>query len=144
MPRAIERGALRLGTRAMTERMTAADFVQAGAKRPARNKYAAVRTEAGGRKFDSKKEAHRYMDLRMLERSGAIADLRCQVRFELMGQDGPLLTEKGNPHVYIADFVYRDTKTSQFLIEDVKGLRTPEYRLKKACMRSMGYSILET
>ena len=44
-----------------------------------RTKYGAVRTDG----FASKREAHRYRELRLLGRSGVITGLECQVAFEL-------------------------------------------------------------
>ena len=101
-----------------------------------------------GKVFDSKKEAGRYEQLRLMERAGEITDLRLQVPFELIpaqyefyerygkrGQrlkDGAQLLEKAV--VYIADFVYKDTKTGIEYVEDTKGVRTKEYIIKRKLM----------
>ena len=37
-----------------------------------------------GSGFDSRKEARRYQELKLLERAGKITDLKCQVQFELI------------------------------------------------------------
>lgn len=95
-------------------------------------KYHAKKTELDGITFDSKKEANRYAELKLLERSGAIHNLQRQVRYELIPAqkiDGKTVERACH---YIADFVYEeDGKT---VVEDVKGYRTKEYVLKRKLM----------
>lgn len=94
-----------------------------------RHKYGARKTEVGGILFDSKKEAARYQELRLLEKAGEIHDLRLQVPFELQ----PKFRKNGKTWravTYVADFVYL-TKEGEEVIEDVKGMRTDVYRLKR-------------
>ena len=81
-----------------------------------RTKYGAVRTDG----FASKREAHRYRELRLLERSGVITGLECQVAFELQApaSTGTLATVGR----YIADFVY--IENGRKVVEDAKGVRT--------------------
>lgn len=106
-----------------------------------RSKYGAKKMEADGRIFASKREARRYVALALMESAGEIADLRCQVRYDLYGQGGLLRSPSGRRLQYVADFVYEsDGKT---VIEDVKGMRTPLYRLKWSLMASMGHQIKE-
>jgi len=121
--------------------MTAAEF-QAQHTAPKRHKFGAQRTEAFGMTFDSKKEAKRYGELRALQIAGVISDLTCQVHMPLYGQNGMLRTDHGRQIKYVADFVYREDGVE--VIEDTKGVRTPEYRLKKAILKSMGKEIRET
>lgn len=96
------------------------------------NKYRAIKTEVDGIVFDSKREAARYSDLKLLVRAGTIMDLQIQPAFELT-VNGVRIGE------YRADFCYRalDGKTT---VEDVKGVRTPVYRLKKRLVEAL-YSI---
>ena len=61
-------------------------FVKRVARQPGKSKYGAKKTVVGDIKFDSKREANRWMELQMLERSGAISNLQRQVRIDLMGQ----------------------------------------------------------
>lgn len=94
------------------------------------SKYKAKKTEVDGIKFDSQKEANRYLDLLVLEKAGLIQDLDRQVRFELQ----PSYKKKGKTIraiYYIADFVYYDTFKGQKIVEDTKGYRTEIYKLKK-------------
>lgn len=79
-----------------------------------------------GRVFDSKKEAARYQELSMLERSGIIKSLVCQPKFPLDVNGTRICT-------YIADFSYVD-QSGREVIEDVKGIKTATYRLKAKLM----------
>ena len=95
-----------------------------------KNKYNAQKT--GG--YDSKKEFRRACLLKALLRSGEISDLREQVKYVLIPtqrDSSGLLIEKECS--YYADFVYRD-KDGNLVVEDTKGVRTSEYRLKKKLM----------
>lgn len=95
-------------------------------------KYHAEKTELDGIVFDSKKEAQRYAELKLLERSGAIHNLQRQVRYELIpAQKTDGKTVERACH-YIADFVYEDN--GKTVVEDVKGYRTKEYVLKRKLM----------
>lgn len=91
------------------------------------SKYHAKKTEVEGIVFDSKKEAERYRSLRLLERCGAIKNLKRQIPF--------LLIEKsvyGRAVKYVADFVYE--KDGVEVVEDVKGYKTDVYKLKRRMM----------
>lgn len=95
-------------------------------------KYHAKKTELDGITFDSRKEAQRYAELRLLERSGAIHNLQRQVRYELIPaqkKDGKTVERACH---YIADFVYEEN--GKTVVEDVKGYRTKEYVLKRKLM----------
>ena len=95
-------------------------------------KYHAKKTELDGITFDSRKEAQRYAELKLLERSGAIHNLRRQVRYELIPaqkKDGKTIERACH---YIADFVYEEN--GKTVVEDVKGYRTKEYVLKRKLM----------
>lgn len=91
-------------------------------------KYGNTKVNVDGMPFDSKREAARWRELRLLERAGEISDLRRQVRYELV----PKLPGE-RPVDYIADFVYRD-KDGNNVVEDVKGVRTPVYIIKRKLM----------
>lgn len=69
--------------------------------------------------FDSKKEFDRYNELRLLEKTGKITNLKRQV--PLVIQEGFVYKEeKISPIVYKADFCYC-LPDGQIVIEDVKG-----------------------
>lgn len=107
-----------------------------------RSKYHAKKTTVDGITFDSVREAHRYLMLKVLEESGAIGDLRRQVRYELV----PAFDVDGRhyrPIYYVADFVY--VEDGREVVEDVKGMRTDVYKLKsKLFARRYGMNIKET
>lgn len=109
-----------------------------------KSKYHAAKTVVDGIVFDSKREAKRYQELKLMERAGAIKNLQRQVRFELI----PAFDVDGKhyrPTSYVADFVYTDTKSGKEVVEDCKGFRTDIYRLKaKMFAHKFGVSILET
>lgn len=93
------------------------------------NKYNAIKTVVDGVRFDSKKEAIRYTGLKALEKSGRIDSLELQRRFELQPGYTTKDGRKVRPIYYIADFVYADD--TGLVCEDVKGCRTPIYKLKR-------------
>lgn len=97
-------------------------------------KYNNKKIIVDGQKFDSKKEANRYKELRLLEKAGAIKDLRMQVKFTLIPAQRDEVTGEviERECSYKADFVYEeDGKT---VVEDVKGFRTKEYVVKRKLM----------
>ena len=99
-------------------------------------KYRNTPTHVDGQRFDSKGEARRYQDLRLLERAGQITALRRQVSHRLE-VNGVLIG------FYRSDFEY--VERGKHVVEDFKGVRTPEYRLKKALMKAChGIDIFET
>lgn len=104
-----------------------------------RNKYNAKKS--GG--YDSKKEHKRANELKLMQRAGLISNLREQVKYVLIPSqrdaDGKLLEKECS---YYADFVYdKDGKT---VVEDTKGVRTPEYKIKRKLMLHVhGISIVE-
>lgn len=108
-----------------------------------RNKFSAEKTTRDGITFDSKREASRYAELKLLVRAGEIKDLELQPEFDLQGQFGPLVSDAGRGLKYRADFAYTDARTGKRVIEDAKGFSTATYKLKKAIIRAMGHEIVE-
>ena len=94
------------------------------------SKFHSRKTTAYGITFDSKKEANRYGELRLLEMAGKIRELKRQVQFVLQ----PAFKKNGKTIraiTYIADFEYYDLEQGKYIVEDVKGYKTKEYQLKK-------------
>ena len=80
--------------------------------------------------FDSKAEANRYCELKLLEKTGQIEELTLQPKFLLQNS----FKKNGKTHRqinYIADFMYWDCKNKKTIIEDVKGMKTEVYKIKK-------------
>lgn len=104
-----------------------------------RNKYGAQKT--GG--HASRKEHKRAVQLKLMQRAGLISNLREQVKFVLIptqrDAEGNLLEKECS---YYADFVY--DKDGVTVVEDTKGFRTPEYKIKRKLMLHVhGISISE-
>lgn len=113
------------------------------------NKYKNKKIEVDGIKFDSKREAKRYSDLKLLEKSGQISELERQVKYILIPAQRETTNEvykkgikKGQCKsgkvierecAYYADFDYM-TKDGKHVVEDTKGIRTQEYIIKRKLM----------
>ena len=106
------------------------------AGKPSRNKYGAKKTQVGGIKFDSKKEATRWMELQVLERCGEISNLQRQVKIELMGQYRPLYTRTGRKMVLTFDFSY--IEDGIVIFEDSKGVWARDFEVRIAVANAMG------
>ena len=113
-------------------------------------KYNNSKTVVDGITFDSRHEAQRYCELKLLERGKVISNLELQKKFILIPaqyaveerygkngkrlKDGKTLLERECS--YIADFVYTLNETGEKIVEDAKSpiTRTPEYKIKKKLM----------
>lgn len=101
-----------------------------------KNKYRAIKTTVDGITFDSKKEAARYEELKLLEKAGEIMYLTLQPRFDL-------IVNGVKCGFYKADFQY--LAIGKTVVEDVKGVKTPVYNLKKKMIKAIyGFDIFET
>ena len=95
-----------------------------------RSKYNAKKTKVDEITFDSKKEAKRYQELKLLQKAKHISDLILQPVFELL----PTQKYKGETLrklTYKADFQYTDNLSGDKVVEDVKGFKTAVYTIKK-------------
>ena len=96
-------------------------------------KYHNKKTFIDGIKFDSKLEAERYAQLKILERAGVIRALELQPEYELI----PSFRKNGKTWrktVYKADFRYILADGDRIIIEDIKGYTaviTDVFRLKQ-------------
>jgi hypothetical protein len=91
-------------------------------------KYGNQKTTIDGITFDSRREAERYADLKILEKAGQIHSLELQPKFEIISS----VTWKGKTYrerYYIADFRYWEN--GRHVVEDVKGCRNQIYLLKR-------------
>ncbi|WP_244629790.1 DUF1064 domain-containing protein [Martelella limonii] len=115
--------------REMTERMTAAE-AREHLKPAKQNKYRNKPVVIDGIRFDSTAEGNRYNDLKTLQKAGEIVELQRQVSYRL---------DVNGEHVcaYKADFVYFDCREKRTVVEDVKGVRTKDYEIKKKLMRAV-------
>ena len=94
------------------------------------NKYKNKKVTVNGKVFDSKKEAKRYCELIKLEQAGLIKDLETQKKFLLLDT----FKKNGTTYKqirYYADFVYFDIYSKKTIVEDVKGIKTQVYKIKR-------------
>lgn len=115
------------------------------------SKYYNKKVVVDGYEFDSRKEANRFCELRLLLRAGKIANLQLQREYELIPAQyeevptGEFYTRgerKGEQKMkriciekavkYVADFVY--TENGKTVVEDTKGVRTEKYIIKRKLM----------
>lgn len=95
------------------------------------NKYGAVKVTVDGITFDSRAEEKRYGQLKILQDAGEIVGLTCHPRFELI--PGAVIDGKMERGIsYTADFAY--IEHGKFVVEDVKGVATRDYELRKKMM----------
>ena len=92
------------------------------------SKYRSIPTLVNGITFHSKKEAEKYRDLLLLERAKKVSDLQMQVPF-------PCVVNGKKICSYFADFVY--TEKGKQVVLDVKGYRTPLYKMKKKLVEAL-------
>ena len=96
------------------------------------SKYKAKKASVDGIEFDSRKEANRYCELKLLQRAGKIQNLELQKAIELIPAQRERIINPKNGKVkkgkvieravtYVADFVY--TENGRMVIEDVKGYK---------------------
>ena len=115
------------------------------ANRSRKNKYGNEKVELDGHKFDSKAEARRYAELKLMEKAGEIKDLELQKPYVIQPSFFDRSGKRQTAIKYVADFVYVD-KDGNTIIEDVKSPATRKdrvYRLKKKMMAYLGYEITE-
>ena len=103
------------------------------------NKYRNIKTVVDNITFDSKKEAARYSDLKLLETAHHIMHLETQPRFPLMINGKRVAT-------YIGDFKYWSPSENEWIVEDVKSeaTKTPLYRLKKKILEAQEPPVIIT
>jgi hypothetical protein len=119
-----------------------------------KEKYKNNKVTVDGIAFDSKREANRYCELKMLEKAGRITDLDLQkvfvlipAQFEESGEVYKRGKNAGQPKrgkcleqsvTYKADFYYKEN--GREVVEDVKGYRDPasgsyaRYTIKRKLM----------
>ena len=101
------------------------------------SKYRNRVTNLDGIRFASEAEARRYSYLKIRLRIGEISDLELQPKFPIAVNDKRICN-------YIADFRYKENATGKVVVEDVKGVKTPLYKLKKKLVEALyGVSIIE-
>lgn len=95
-----------------------------------KSKYNNKKVVIDGIQFDSTKEGERYKVLKLHEKIGKIFKLELQPVYECI-VNGMLICR------YKGDFKYNTIDPITTVVEDVKGMRTPIYKLKKKLMKSL-------
>lgn len=106
-------------------------------------KYRSKKVTYDGILFDSKIEAHRYCELKLLLKAGKISNLELQKPYELIPaqREPSTMTKTGKEKLgrvieqsvkYIADFVY--VENGKTVVEDTKGIKTKDYIIKRKLM----------
>lgn len=95
------------------------------------NKYHAKKSLVDGYLFDSKREARHYCLLKMLARAGMIKDLVLQPVFLLQPKFRDSTGRAVRAIKYVADFQYVQCSNSKVIVEDVKGFKTPSFKIKE-------------
>jgi hypothetical protein len=107
------------------------------------SKFHSHKVIVDGITFDSKKEYRRFCELSALEKAGKIQNLERQVKFTLIPtqREPDTIGSRGGVKVgkllerelaYFADFMYMED--GKWIVEDVKGLRTTDYIIKRKLM----------
>lgn len=96
---------------------------------PKPTKYRNEREQVDGIWFDSRKEARHYRSLLLLQKAGVIERIELQPAY-------PLTVNGEKVAIYRADFrlTFPDGRIE---VQDVKGVRTPVYKLKKRLMKAI-------
>jgi hypothetical protein len=104
-------------------------------------KYKAKRTAACGVMFDSAAEARRFTALSAMRQRGEIGPIELHPVFVLApGVLVPGETRKRPALRYVADFAYTDQHGAR-VIEDVKGVETPVFRIKRHLLALQGIKV---
>ena len=94
-----------------------------------KNKYSNIKTTIDGIKFDSKREAEYYCELKMLKKAKEIKDFSLQPKYELQAK----FKKNGTSHRainYVADFVI--LRNDGILeVVDIKGMETDVFKIKR-------------
>lgn len=100
------------------------------------SKYHSRKTPcAYGHMHDSKAEAQRCDELNLLQKAGIITGLKNQPKYTLI----PAKKYDNMPNeravTYVADFAYEEN--GKIHVEDVKGVRTQEYIVKRKLFKAL-------
>jgi hypothetical protein len=116
----------------VTEEISLDEYRRLRAKR---HKYGARAIVEGGYRFDSQAEAERYAELQLLLRGGEIADLVLQPSYVLQEAFRDREGRRVAAIRYVADFAYTELSSDRQVVEDVKGVQTPVFKLKAKLFR---------
>lgn len=97
------------------------------------NKFGAKKTIIDGIKFDSKREAEYYSQLKIMQRGGLIQSFKRQVSFDLFAHSSVSLGSFTHPTEiahHIVDFLVINLRGNRE-VHEVKGMETDVWKLKR-------------
>ncbi|HWQ64827.1 MAG TPA: DUF1064 domain-containing protein [Methanospirillum sp.] len=99
------------------------------------SKYHNIKTIVDDITFDSKKEARRYLDLKLLQRAGEVVSYFRQPEFVIINKHrNPWTGKMERENKYRGDFAVKYKGMNHWVIEDVKGgdaTKTKDFLLKR-------------
>ena len=98
------------------------------------SKYHNKPMKIGDLRFASQAEAKRWNELSLLVLGKQITGLRCQPRF-------PMVVNGKTVCTYVGDFLYLELATGRQICEDVKGMETPVFKIKRKLFEALHPSI---
>ena len=101
------------------------------------HKYNAKATTYNGYRFDSLAEAQRYGELRLLQQAGEIRHLLVHPVYVLQESFTDRDGKKVQPIRYEADFKYVEIPSGLWVVEDVKGIETPVFKIKAKMFKKL-------
>ena len=101
-----------------------------------RSKYNAVKVEIDGYIFDSKLEARRFEELKLLRSAGEIESLEVHPEFGIPPKDRHRFDRWGHICKVVLDFGYRSHGRQCQVYEDVKGKDNALSRLKRKLVQA--------
>lgn len=113
---------------APVERMTRFEYQDANKKK--NNKYRNTPVVVDGVRFQSKREAEYYAELKLREKAGEVYEVEMQRPFAIV-INGQLVC------TYKSDFHFYDAIAERRRVVDTKGYATPEFKLKKKLMKAV-------
>ncbi len=113
---------------------------------PKASKYRNKKTLIDDIAFDSKKEAMRYCELKLLVKSGDVTDLELQKTYELIPKQKLSSGKAERACKYVADFCF--IMDGKVVVEDVKGMKRGQaydlFTIKRKLMKFIhGIEVIE-
>ena len=107
-----------------------------------KSKHVGIKTEcACGVVHDSRKEARRCADLRLMEKAGAITCLKSHPRYTFSINGKPVMMENGQQVRVTFDFAYFEMPSENLVVEDVKPASkkadSRDYPIRKAFFKAL-------
>lgn len=107
-------------------------------KKSKRGKYNAQGSHIDGHWFASKAEGIRYLQLKEMEKQGTIEGLELQPSYRIMVSGQMITTYRGDFR-----YVVIENGKRRRILEDVKGMQTTEYKIKKKLVEALFEPVFE-